>query len=221
MSFFFFFFFFFLSSPAPSASVRASRRFCASVEPNVTVTGIASGGWFRSPYRLSSPFPFLNLHPSRYSCHYDTDSFVKWRKFRVFPVSRRRSSGLSMNNSANACARGSCLGSFLTEGQGRGAFHEDLIRCAAGAEGNAWNLRCAAALMLEREFLALSQGNGACEEFSRRIQGRRTEPEGLVSGAAFRKRISRLTRVFQTAARRKPNRSAFRISSIFPGSPAS
>jgi len=86
---------------------------------------------------------------------------------------------------------------FLDSGDARHEFHEDLIRCAAGEDGGGWDLRCAAALMLDREFLALRRNNGACDELSLKIQKHRGEPGPIVSAAHLRRRISRLARVFR------------------------
>jgi hypothetical protein len=89
------------------------------------------------------------------------------------------------------------FGRFLADDDARETFHDDLIRYATGEDGDGWNLRCAAALMLDREFLALSRSNGACDELSRRIQQRRGEPAAFLKAADFRGRISRLARVFR------------------------
>ncbi len=96
------------------------------------------------------------------------------------------------------CARARELfARFLGNGESRAALCEDLIRCAAGQDHAAWNLRCASALMLERQFLALSGRDRACEELSRRIQRMRGEPPAFISSADFRKRLRRLARVFR------------------------
>ena len=89
------------------------------------------------------------------------------------------------------------FGRFLDENEPRDALCEDLIQCASGEDGDAWDLRRATALMLEREFLALAGSNGASEDLSRRIQGRQGEPDAFVSAADFRRRILRLRRVFR------------------------
>src|SRR5271165_239985 len=96
------------------------------------------------------------------------------------------------------CSRAHKLfAAFLGSGADGEGLREELIQFAASEEEGLWDLRCAAVLMLEHGFMSVPAGSGEADEFAKRVQCYRGEPQQLVSAAALRRSVSRLNRVFR------------------------